>query len=91
MTALLKCGRGSKNKRKTFFLSFFRICLNISDYQLKIGCYILRILYMSLMVIINPKPIMDTQKIKRKKDKCNATETHQSQKKRVRGERKREL
>lgn len=58
---------------------FLKMCSNLSDYQLHIDCYILRMLYMNLMVTKNPKPIRNTQNIKRKKAKYNIIESHQSQ------------
>lgn len=58
------------------------ILLNVTDI-LNIGFYTPRILYMNFTVTTNPKPITDTQKIKRKKAKQNTTETHQSQRKRA--------
>lgn len=50
------------------------------DYQLKIDSYIQRYtyIYTYLMVTINEKPKMDTQKIKRKGSKHNAKRIHQT-------------
>ena len=36
------------------------MCSNLSDYQLKIDCYIHRLLYKSIMVVTNQKSIRDT-------------------------------
>lgn len=38
------------------------MCLNLYDHQTKIDCYILRMLYTNLMVTVDPKPIIDSQK-----------------------------
>ena len=51
---------------------------NLRDHQLNIDCYIHRLLYMNLMVITNQKPIINTQKIKRKETKHNIKESHQT-------------
>lgn len=40
-----------------------------SDYHLNLNSYILRILYMNIMITINPKPMIDTEK---KKDRSLA-------------------
>ena len=50
--------------------------MNLSDYQLKIDGFIYRSLYMNLMVITSPKPIINIQKSKRKKSKHNTKENH---------------
>jgi len=39
---------------------------NLSDHQLNIDYYILRMLYMNLMVATNAKSVIDTQKNKTK-------------------------
>ena len=77
-----------KFKTKVFF--FFSE-LNLNDNQLNIDCSVLRRIYMNFMVTTNPKPIIDTQKIKRKKIKHNITKNTQSQKKRANKEGNREL
>ena len=64
-----------KVKRKISFLE----CLNLSDHQINTDCYLLRMLYMNLMVTTNTKPMTDTQKIKRKKAKYYTIHTHLSQ------------
>ena len=51
MTAYTKCRDVNKN--------YFRICLNLNDYQLNRDCYVLKMLYMKLMVTTNPKPKID--------------------------------
>ena len=51
---------------------------DLNCYQLKIDCYIYRLLYVRLMVKIKQKPIVDTQKIMRKESKHNTIESHQS-------------
>ena len=55
------------------------MCLNVSDHHLNIDSYILRMLYMNLMVTRNQKPITDTQKIKRKEVKYNIKDGDKSQ------------
>lgn len=52
-------------------MNFFRMCLNLSDHQPKIECYIHRVLYMNLMVTTNQKPTKDTLKVKKKECKHN--------------------
>lgn len=61
------------------------------DYQLKIDSYIQRYtyIYTYLMVTINEKPKMDTQKIKRNKFKHNAKVIHQTTKDKLRKDRNR--
>lgn len=54
---------------------------NLSDHQLKIDCYIHRLLYMNLNTTINQKPTIDTQKLKRKKLKHNTKQIHQTTRK----------
>ena len=54
---------------------------NLSNHQLKIDCYLHRLLYINLMVTINQKPITDTEKIKRKEYKHNTKESHQIKRK----------
>ena len=59
--------KGKRRGKKTllFFLvfllfSFFRMCFNLNDHQINIDCYLLRMLYMNIMVTTNPKPMGDT-------------------------------
>ena len=53
------------------------MCSNLSD-QLNIDCYILKMLYVNLVVTANQKSMVDTQRTKRKKAKHSTTESHQS-------------
>ena len=46
-----------------------RMHSNLSDHQLKIGSYKHSLLYMNLTITIILKPIIDTQKIKKKEPK----------------------
>ena len=62
-----------------FVFVFFRMCLNLNDHQINMDCYLHRTLYMNIMVTTNPKPMIDTQNIKRKKTEQNTIATHQSQ------------
>ena len=50
---------------------------NLRDYQPKINAYIHRLLYMNFMVTTNQKPIVDTQKLKRKKSKYHTRDSLQ--------------
>lgn len=54
------------------------MCSNFSCYQLKIDCYKYRLLYVSLMVTIKQKHVVDTQKIMRKKSKLSTKESPQT-------------
>ena len=56
----------------------FRMCLNLSDYQLKAICCVYRFMYINLMVTTNQKPIIATQKVKGKEPKHKAKENHQT-------------
>ena len=53
--------------------------LNLSEDQLKILCFIYRLLYMNLIVTTKPKSIIRTQKVMTKKSKDNSKENHQTQ------------
>ena len=55
-----------------------RIFLNFNNYKFHIQCYILRMLYMNLMVTSNQKPVKIYTKYK-KKLKHNTNKTHKSQ------------
>lgn len=60
------------------------MCLNLSDYPLKIDCYICKFLYINLVITRNQQPILDTQKVMKKEFKQNTKEIYQvsSEKKR---------
>ena len=60
--------------------------LNLSKHQLNMDYYKLRMLYINFRVNINQRPIIYTQKNKRKKAKYNTRESHRSQEKRAREE-----
>ena len=58
----------------------FRMCSNLTCYQLKIDWYIHRLIYVSLMVTTKQKPIVskETQNITRIESKHNTKESHQT-------------
>jgi len=60
--------REKKGKKKKIFF-FLRMCLNLNDHQINTDCYLLQVTYMNLMVTTNPKPTIDTPKVKRNKAK----------------------
>ena len=55
---------------------------NLNNHQLNTDCYMQKMLHTSLMGTTNQKPLIDMQRIKRKKYKYIITETHQTMKKR---------
>lgn len=63
-------GEGSKNCR------FFRMCLNLNNFLFKTSRRSYISTYMNPMVTTNRTPIIDTQKLKRKKHK-HTTKNHQ--------------
>ena len=51
--------------------------LSLSNYQLKTYCYLYRSIYVNLVITLNQKSTVDTQKIKRKEPKHNIKENNQ--------------
>lgn len=69
----IKCGEWSKKEREEekeknvlLLLFFFIMYLNLNDHQINIDCYLHRMLQMNLVVTTNPKPMIVSQKIKKK-------------------------
>ena len=57
---------------------YFRMCLNLNDYQFKTSRYSYKSTYMKPMVTTNQKTSINTQKLRRKKQKHNIKENHQT-------------
>ena len=64
----------------------FRMCSNLSCYQLKIDCYKYKLFYISIMVTTKQKLRGNTQKIKRKESSIPLQKSIKSQKKKAREE-----
>ena len=67
-------GRGEENFfsfpiKKNFYV------FELKGYQINMNCYLLRMVYMSLMLTTDPNLMIDTQKIKTKKSKQNTVNT----------------
>ena len=62
---------------KTILECDFRMCLDLSNYPLKIDCYKHSLVYMKHMVTTNQKSTRDIQEIERKESKYNTIENHQ--------------
>ena len=65
-------GEGSKKYR------FFRMCLNLNEYQFKSSRYTYRSTYKNSMVTINKKTSVDTQILERKEYNHSTKENHQA-------------
>ena len=59
---------------------FFRMCLNLHDYQSKASRYSSGLKYLKTRVTTNQKHTTDSQKPKRKELKHNTKENHQTTK-----------
>ena len=72
-----------KKKHKMTFSAFkfdsFIICLNVSNHQLNIDCYIYKMSQKNPMVITNKN--LDTKKVKKKESKHNTKESHKTTRK----------
>ena len=54
-----------------------RMCLNLSNHQVKMDCYKYSLAYIKHMVAANQKSLRDIKEIKTKKSNYNTTESHQ--------------
>ena len=75
--------RGSKKCKS------FKMCLNLNVYQFKTSIYSYRSIYMNSMVKTNKKPIIDSQKLQRKKHEHTGKENHQSRREETKKKKKR--
>ena len=60
------------------------MCLNLSDCQINIDCYLLKMLHMEFIVTTNRKPMIDTQTNKEKSRVCRNPSTTRKESKRSR-------